>query len=125
MELERELGRLFWADENSEDGRRYARLEKQQDALYEELYPNEWFKKLLDLNRRMTDTQGEYMNMYRNTAGEIEARDASARRNLTADERRNRMPDRGDENTVFADDGDGYAMSRSEQDSVKEQLREP
>ena len=124
MELERELGRLFWADENSEDGRRYARLEKQQDALYEELYPNEWFKKLLDLNRRMTDTQGEYMNMYRDTAGEIEARDVSARRNLTAEERRNLMPDRGDENTVFADgDGRSYSIGNTRDMTIREQLK--
>lgn len=50
------------------------------------------------------------IDLYNNTAGEIEARDASVRRNLTAEERRNRMPDRGDENTVFAD-GDGRSYS--------------
>lgn len=43
------------------------------------------------------------MELYRNTAGEIEARDVASRRMLTAEERRNRMPDIGDENTVFAD----------------------
>ncbi len=42
--------------------------------------------------------------MYRNTAGEIEARDAAARRRLTAEERRTTPPDTGDENTVFAED---------------------
>ena len=44
------------------------------------------------------------MTLYRNTAGEIEARDAAARRRLTAEERRATPPDLGDENTVFADD---------------------
>ena len=105
-ELDRELERLFLSDENSEDGRRYAKLEAEQDALYEELYPNKWFQELLDLNRRMNDAPGEYLDMYRNTAGEIEARDAASRKNLTAGERRERMPDRGDENTVFAENPD-------------------
>ena len=41
---------------------------------------------------------------YRNAAGEIEARDTEARMNMTAEERRQKMPDRGDENTVFAED---------------------
>lgn len=106
MELERELERLFLADENSEDGRRYARLEQEQDALYEELYPNEWFKQLLDLERRMTDAPGEYRRMYENTAGEIEARDAAERRTLTAEERRERLPRMADEDTLFAESGD-------------------
>jgi hypothetical protein len=62
--------------------------------------------------------------LYYNTAGEIEARDAANRRSMSDWTRKMVPPDYGDENTVFADDGDGYAMSRSEQDSVKEQLRE-
>ena len=40
--------------------------------------------------------------LYHDTAGEIEARDASSRRGLTAEERRNRKPDTGNEDTVFA-----------------------
>lgn len=46
----------------------------------------------------------EASKLYRNTAGEIEARDASARMNMTEAERRESMPHRGDGNTVFADD---------------------
>lgn len=45
--------------------------------------------------------------LYRNTAGEIEARDVAARRNMSADERRARMPDTGNADTVFAE-GEGY-----------------
>lgn len=41
--------------------------------------------------------------LYRNTAGEIEARDVAARRNMSADERRARMPDTGNADTVFAE----------------------
>lgn len=40
--------------------------------------------------------------LYRNTAGEIEARDAAARQ-LTPEQRELKMPTLGDENTVFAD----------------------
>ena len=35
-ELERELGKRFLADENSEDGERYNKLEAEQDAIYEQ-----------------------------------------------------------------------------------------
>lgn len=45
--------------------------------------------------------------LYRNTAGEIEARDVAARRNLSAEARRSRMPDTGNADTVFRE-GDGY-----------------
>ena len=122
-ELDRELERLFLSDENSEDGRRYAKLEAEQDALYEELYPNKWFRDLLDLDRRMNDAPGEYLNMYRSTAGEIEARDAAGRRNLTAEERRERMPDRGDENTVFAEGtSNSFSIRRTEDIPYQEQI---
>ena len=109
-ELERELERLFLADSNTEAGRRYDRLEAEQDAIYEELYPNAWFRQLLDLSHRMEDTAGEYRRMYENTAGEIEARDVTARRQLTPEQRRRTMPNTGDENTVFAESGDSYSM---------------
>ena len=126
MELERELDRLFLSDENSEDGRRYARLEAEQDALYEALYPNQWFRDLLDLSRRMTDARGEYRRMYENTAGEIEARDAASRRRMTAEERRATMPKMADENTVFAE-GTGWTRSFDydpETASIKEQIEQ-
>ena len=41
--------------------------------------------------------------LYRNTAGEIEARDATSRRRMTAEERKNTPPNLGDADTVFAD----------------------
>ena len=53
---------------------------------------------------RNPDIDTSPRTLYRNTAGEIEARDAESRRRLTADERRATPPDLGDENTVFADD---------------------
>ncbi len=57
--------------------------------------------------------------LYRNTAGEIEARDAAARRSLTAEERKNRKPNTGDENTVFADGGESYSIGEIEGDDKK------
>lgn len=61
-------------------------------------------------------SSGEEMmpsELYRNTAGEIEARDTAARRSLTAEERRSRKPDTGDENTVFSESGSGYAIGKT------------
>ncbi len=110
MELERELGRLFLADENSEDGRKYARLETEQDKLYEELWPNEWFRKLLDLDREIGNPSEEYYRLYRNSAGEIEARDSENRRALTAEQRRETAPDYGNEDTVFAEGSESYSI---------------
>lgn len=128
MELERELERLFLADENIEDGKKYTKLEAEQDALYEELYPNKWFQKLLDLDRRIGDQGAEYYWLYRNTAGEIEARDSDARRALTADQRREKAPNLGGPDTVFADrdtqfsirDSEGRSLTEAQQDYFKD-----
>ena len=106
MELDREMERLFSADENSEDGQKYAKLEAEQDALYQKLWAHDWFRKLIDLNRKIGNPGEEYTRLYKNTAGEIEARDVANRRELTAEERRKKAPDLGDENTVFAEDGE-------------------
>ena len=59
----------------------------------------------------MEDTAGEYRRMYENTAGEIEARDVTARRQLTPEQRRQTMPNTGDENTVFSD-SDAFSPRR-------------
>lgn len=48
------------------------------------------------------------LELYRNTAGEIEARDAASRRSYSAEQRRQLRPDLGNEATVFADGGVGY-----------------
>lgn len=61
--------------------------------------------------------------LYRNTAGEIEARDVAERRGLSAEERRNRMPDTGNADTVFAEAGWQTAMDYDpETASIKEQV---
>lgn len=56
--------------------------------------------------------------LYRNTAGEIEARDAAARRDMTSEERKLYKPDLGDENTVFAENA-GESYTRSTRDAQK------
>lgn len=64
-----------------------------------------WERRMVDddYSRRWSGSYEEMMpsDLYRNTAGEIEARDAAARRRLTPEQRAQRMPDLGDENTVF------------------------
>ena len=57
--------------------------------------------------------------LYRNTAGEIEARDAAVRRSLTVEERKNRKPNTGDENTVFADSGMSYEFVGKNKDGIE------
>lgn len=110
-ELDRELNRTMFAELGTEEAADYERYEAEQDALYAELYGNEWFRKLLDLERRMDDIPGEYRAMFTNTSGEIEARDAEARRKLTVDERRATPPDLGNEDTIFAQSGAGVQAS--------------
>lgn len=100
-------------------------IEKEHDGLYARLYDKEWFSKIVDMKNQLDVTDDLYTVFYKNTAGEIEARDVSARRTLTEEQRRSSMPNIGDENTVFADSGDGYfAMSADEQVGIREQLRE-
>ena len=55
--------------------------------------------------------------LYRNTAGEIEARDAANRRGMTGEERRGWHPNTGDENTVFAEKaGRQYSLKGEDQE---------
>lgn len=123
-ELDGELERLFLADADSEDGRKYTKLEAEQDKLYEELWPNEWFRKLLDLDRKIGNPSEGYYQMYRNSAGEIEARDTESRRELTTEQRRETAPAYGDEDTMLPESGTWQkAMAYDhETASIKEQV---
>ena len=63
--------------------------------------------------------------LYQNTAGEIEARDVTARRQLTPGQRRQTMPDTGDENTVFAERaGDSYSVEEYTDEEKKAHARD-
>lgn len=55
------------------------------------------------LKRAETDAGRSAYDLYRNTAGEIEARDAAARRTMDREQRRNTRPNIGNEDTVFSD----------------------
>ena len=104
----------------------WVRYDERRDQL-EEQYGDrvwDWYSLRDSIDRNARNGGRMPTDLYRDTAGEIEARDTAKRRELTAQERRETPPDLGNEDTVFADGGDGYAMSQSEQDSVKEQLRE-
>lgn len=103
----------------------WVRFDERRDQLEEKYGDRVWdyfsLRDSIDRNARDSRLPGD---LYRDTAGEIEARDAAARRGLTAEERRNRKPDTGDENTVFAD-GSGwnsYSEQDSETSSIKEQI---
>jgi hypothetical protein len=82
----------------------YNAAESVIDEIYDSEYADLW-SQLEDAEFEWRSDRGEEMtafDLYYNTAGEVEARDAEDRLSMTAEERRNRMPNRGDENTVFA-----------------------
>lgn len=99
---EREMGAMLDGsmlyDESHMDA-----LEKRSDELYRELYGKEWFGKLNRYDRILGDAGEAVKEFYRNTAGEIEARDTTSRRRMSAEERKNTPPELGDADTVFAD----------------------
>jgi len=118
----------YWESESAQPQRAEVveRIQGEIDQLREMLASEEESADFImaDIEQLEQTLRNISYHLYQNTAGEIEARDVAERRILTAEQRRSRMPNTGDENTVFAEDDGGYAMSKSEQDSVKEQLRE-
>ena len=99
---EREMGAMLDGSVLYDESRMDA-LEKRSDELYRELYGKEWFGKLNRYDRILGDAGEAVKEFYRNTAGEIEARDTAARRRMSAEERKNTPPNLGDADTVFAD----------------------
>lgn len=123
-ELDREMEATFTADPESEAGKRYAQYEAEQDKLYEELYKNEWFRRLLDLQRKMENPQSAYYEMYLNTAGEIEARNVSERYRMAQEERRKTAPKGADEDTLYKGSEWTRAMDEDpERSKIKDQIR--
>lgn len=74
---------------------RYPELEALRNELYNDVY-----MKLKELGKGKRDPN----ELYCNTAGEIEARESESRRNMTAEERRQKTPDLGWDRAVFAED---------------------
>ena len=100
------------------DERRMDALEKRSDELYRELYGKEWFGKLNRYDRILGDAGEAVKEFYWNTAGEIEARDTTARRQMTAEERKNTPPKLGDADTVFVDEN-GVSMTYDSNDAAQ------
>lgn len=124
---EREMGAMLDGSMLYDESRMDA-LEKRSDELYKELYGKEWFGKLNRYDRILGDAGEAVKEFYRNTAGEIEARDTAARRRMSAEERKNTPPELGDADTVFADFDSVKYMSAedaaydAETAGIKEQL---
>lgn len=102
-------------------------FDKERDQL-EEKYGDriyDWFflRDQIEMNRKNREwTPGE---LYYNTAGEIEARDSAARRTLTEAQRKEKTPNLGDENTVFAEGGVSFyakEVAAGKATSVKGQI---
>lgn len=110
QEIDGELERLFYSEKPG-DTEKYDRLDAEHDRLYEKLYPNEWFGKLLDLKRQMENPGEVYLGQYINSAGEIEARETASRRNLTAEERQNKMPDLGWDRALLTESSVQYSVA--------------
>lgn len=115
QELMRVQEELEDAKDGTPEAERYIRYERESDQLYLELWEKPWFKHLINLDRKLQwDNGEEYLRLYRNTAGEIEARDAANRRTMTQEQRRETKPDTGNEDTVFtgaADEWGGRSYS--------------
>ena len=125
QEVNRAMENLENAEEGTPAAERYVQLDRISDQLYMELWDIPEFKRLLDLKRQIDTPREVYDRFYRNTAGEIEARDAAARRGYDAEQRRLRMPQLGNANTVFADGDSGWARSVEydpETASIKNQI---
>ena len=101
-------------------------FDKERDQL-EEKYGDrifDWFflRDQIEMNGKYREwTPGE---LYYNTAGEIEARDSAARRTLTEAQRKEKAPNMGNDNTVFAEGNGYFSMSAEERDGIAEQLRQ-
>ena len=114
---EREMGAMLDGSMLYDESRMDA-LEKRSDELYKELYGKEWFGKLNRYDRILGDAGEAVKEFYRNTAGEIEARDTAARRRMSAEERKNTPPKLGDADTVFADEN-GVSMTYDSNDAAQ------
>ena len=102
----------------------WVRFDERRDQLEEKYGDRVWdyFSLRDSIDRNARDGRLP-TDLYRDTAGEIEARDAAARRSLTAEERRGRKPDTGDENTVFADGGESYSINNTRGLTIREQMK--
>lgn len=101
-------GEVDWdtLEEISEDAPEWQAFDARREKL-QETYGDikVWdFMDLLYQQEKAAKNEGRTaIELYWDTAGEIEARNTAGRRNLTAEERKNTLPNLGDEDTVFAE----------------------
>lgn len=112
-----------WYDLDKRDPARGQLAEELSEGMYGDQF-NEYYLATWALDDMQAGNYKRGANeLYRNTAGEIEARDATSRRTMTPEQRRATPPDIGDDKTVFAEGGDWYAAaSDAETSSIKEQI---
>ena len=108
-----EAGEITW-DEADERINEFERSNRSLESLNNAI--DEIYRKIDRIDKSYRDPA----ELYRNTAGEIEARDVQSRRDLNREERRNKAPNLGDEDTVFAETP-GQRHSAEEEDSVANQ----
>ena len=91
--------------------------------------PAYWNQRMEEgFTKKWSETGLEMMptELYRNTAGEIEARDSASRRKLSAEERKKTPPKYGDENTVMVEDesllGKAYSVGNQGYGGIREAL---
>ena len=113
---------LYWKEESQEGQQRYLdRMNTIEEAAREggwEDLLNEYYAARAERDAAISagmDARRTPYDTYFNTAGEIEARDAAQRRQMTPEQRRETMPNTGDENTVFADNfGNSFSAEAAE-----------
>lgn len=98
----------------------WVRYDERRDQL-EEQYGDrvwDWYSLRDSIDRNARNGGRMPTDLYRDTAGEIEARDTAKRRELTAQERRETSPDYGSEDTVFANGEDSYSVGETDDGRV-------
>lgn len=94
----------------------WVRYDERRDQLEEEYGDRvwDWYSLRDSIDRNARNGGRMPTDLYRDTAGEIEARDTAKRRELTAQERRETSPDYGSEDTVFANGEDSYSVGETD-----------
>lgn len=115
-------GEINWdtLEQIEEDPVEWQRYDAAREAM-EEKYGDMKVFDFIDLRYKLKQSEltggRTATDLYYDTAGEIEARDSARRRSMNGEERRAKMPDTGNEDTVFvesADEWDGASYSVSE-----------
>lgn len=118
IEAQRRLNEV-WDKEGARAGNAvYAQLEAEGLAARVDEYEDLLFEQA---NAGVVYLSSFPTDLYENTAGEQEARDVQARRNMTAEQRRQTMPQTGTRDTVFAETSEA-AMSEEAELTPEQEL---